>query len=157
MANGLLKAVVIGIATGMRSFLGPALVSRKLCRRAEDKRDSGPYRFLADERIAVLMNICLAGELIADKTPWIMDRTDAMPLAFRAVSGAVSGAAICQAEHEDARIGALAGGIAALASAHACFQIRRSITKDVGCPDAVIAVIEDAVALAAGHYAVSEI
>ena len=98
------------------------------------------------------MKIMAGGELIGDKTNFIPNRTDPGPLAFRAISGSVCGAALCTAENKSACPGAIVGGLAAVLSAHVFFLLRRRLNEETSIPDTVIALAEDSVALGVGSF-----
>lgn len=135
MANGLAKAVMIGVAAGMRCFLAPALLFGN-----DPEKDGVP----ALGRLAI--TVLAAGELVGDKTSYIGNRTDPGPLLGRVISGAVCGAVVSKRSGDDQVIGLLAGGIAAFASAHTCYLTRRELAKATGTPDIVLALAEDAAA-----------
>ncbi|NOT49048.1 MAG: DUF4126 domain-containing protein [Acidobacteria bacterium] len=139
MANGLAKAVMIGVAAGMRCFLAPAMLMRG---RREETCDG---RFCSVSRTSIIA--LAAAELVGDKTSYIGNRTDAGPLFGRAVSGAVCGAIVSKQNGGDSIGGLVAGGLAAIASAHACYLTRRELARLTGTPDIVLALAEDAAAL----------
>lgn len=138
MATGLIKAFVIGAAAGMRCFLAPAVLMKE--RRDEDC--DGAICSLSRTSVTALA----VAELIGDKTPYIGNRTDPGPLLGRVVSGAVCGAVVSRTNGGDAYIGLLVGGLAAFASAHACYLTRRELARVSGSPDIVLALTEDAAA-----------
>ncbi len=152
MANAYLKAVTIGVIAGMRSFSAPALVSDHFVHENLPEIANSNLSFMALPKTAFILKIMAAGELLADKSTFIPNRTDPGPLAFRAVSGAVCGAAFCTAENKRADLGAIVGGLAAVLSAHAFFLLRRKLTEETSLPDTVIALAEDSVALSVGAF-----
>jgi uncharacterized membrane protein len=86
--------------------------------------------------------------MIADKFPGIPSRTDAPPLIFRAISGAVCGYAICGPGRSKTNryIAAAVGAAAALAAAWAGAEYR----KRVKLPSLPAALLEDAVVAGSG-------
>jgi uncharacterized membrane protein len=103
--------------------------------------------------IAVGLLTALAiGELIADKHPKMPDRTAPPGLIARFVSGGFSGAVICSAAGYDILTGIIVGGIGSLAGAFAGFEIRRLLTRDLSLPNLLVALTEDAVAIALGLF-----
>ena len=91
-----LLAFGIGLVTGLRSMTGPALV----CWAAhlgwlnlEDAR----LAFMESTVATYGFSALALGELVADKLPFIPNRTSPGPLFGRVVLGALSGAAICVA------------------------------------------------------------
>ena len=94
----------------MRSMAGPAV--------------------LAYERGGLLKNVLgllAAGEMVADKTPWVGNRIDPAPLAGRAVLGAIVGGAIAYDTDQNVVFGGLLGAAAAVAAAHLAFHARRRL------------------------------
>lgn len=118
------KVVTGGAVTGMRSMSGAAA--------------------LAMDRGAMLGRIVpalAAAEMMADKTSLVPDRIDPLPLAGRAVLGALVGGVIA-GETEDGAwaAGALLGATAAVMTAHLAYQVRRRLPL----PGAIAGMLEDA-------------
>lgn len=101
------RIVVLGALTGVRSMAGLAAFTL-------------PRQGLARP----LMALAAVSEMIVDKTPVVGNRTDAAPLAGRAVIGAVIGALIAREEEQNAIAGLVLGATAALAAAHLAYQAR---------------------------------
>ena len=59
-----------------------------------------------------------AGEMMADKTSFVGNRTDPMPQAGRAVIGALVGGIIARQDRQSVWLGAVIGGAAAVAATH---------------------------------------
>jgi uncharacterized membrane protein len=78
------------------------------------------------------------------------NRTDAPGLIARAGSGAFVGATICKAKGRSTVSGALIGAAAAISSAFAGYHLRRAAVRELGLPDAVVALVEDAVVVGGG-------
>lgn len=136
----LARAAALGAITGMRSMLGPAVVSHHLSREAAT---GGPLtRTLAKPASAAALKLLAAGELAADKSPRIPPRTAPAPLAVRAFAGAACGALVGGPVH------ALIGAACAVAAAAAGASLRRRASTR-GIPDVFAALAEDAAALAA--------
>ena len=122
----------MGAVCGLRTFTGPAIVA-------------GP----AHRNVLVLL---AAGELIADKLPFMPNRTDPPSLAARFISGAICGMAVAGRRKRGERIlSGIVGGTAALAAAYAGLQYRRHVKL----PSLPAALLEDAVAVGAGTAIVS--
>lgn len=147
MANGLGKAVLIGVVAGMRAFLAPAAVSG----RTDGDECDTPLCTVTNTAI----NLLSAGELVADKSPLVWDRTDFLPLAGRVASGEICGSIVSRRNGDSPVLGAIVGGAAAYASAHACYLTRTKLAEATGAPDAMLAVAEDALASALAAKAVS--
>jgi uncharacterized membrane protein len=68
--------------------------------------------------------LATAGEMIADKSARIGDRTDPLPLAGRAALGALVGVLVAREQRQDLVLGAFLGGCTAVAAAHLAYQAR---------------------------------
>ncbi len=152
MANLYVKAILLGIVAGMRTFAAPAIVGRHFSQNRSEELDDSALGFIAGDNLQTLIKVAAAGELIADKFSFIGNRTDIAPLAARAISGAVCGAAIFKAGNDEAFTGAAVGAISALVSAQVCYEIRHELSA-AGIPDRITAAAEDAIALTAGSQA----
>jgi uncharacterized membrane protein len=120
----------MGAVCGLRTFTGPAIVM--------------PHR----TSLAWLA----AGELIADKLPFMPNRTDPPSLAARFIAGAICGMAIAGRRKRSEKIlSGIVGGTAAIAAAYAGYQYR----KHVKLPSLAAALLEDAVAVGVGKAIVS--
>ena len=118
--------------TGMRSMSGPAALA--LAR-------GGILR--------PLLGVLAAGEMVADKTSFVGDRTDAVPLAGRAVMGALVGGLLARERGGSALLGGAIGAAPAIAAAHLAFQMRKRLPFS----SSVNGLIEDGiVAAVAGSY-----
>jgi uncharacterized membrane protein len=147
MGNGVGKALLIGVVAGMRAFLAPAVVSAT----TESETCQTRACTLTNSALTVLS----AGEFIADKTPLVWDRIAFLPLAGRVASGAICGSIVSRRSGDSPLIGAVVGGAAAYASAHACYLTRTKLAEATGAPDAILAIAEDALASALAVKAVS--
>jgi uncharacterized membrane protein len=103
------RIVVLGTLTGMRSMAGLATLA------------------LPHPGLRPVMALAAAGEMIADKTPLVGDRVDALPLAGRAIIGALVGAWIAREEGQNALLGGMVGSATALAAAHLAYQGRKRL------------------------------
>lgn len=145
-----LQAVGMGAVAGMRSMSAPALVSHQLTDNHSDALDKAGLSFMADPNVAAGLKILAAGEMVADKTPWIPDRTHPVSLVGRATSGALVGAALCAKRGESCEIGGLLGALSALAATYAMYHFRTWASKEWDVPDAVLGVVEDVLVVSAG-------
>lgn len=145
----LLLASALGTLSGMRSMSGPlfgALV------RSLNEDESGPLsdRLNGKKAVSTLAALALA-EIVADKMPGIGDRTAPLPLFGRMAAGALAGAMVCGKNDTD-RIAMTvsAGVVAAIAGTFAAHQLRRSLSENVGIPDTLLALAEDALVYGSG-------
>jgi uncharacterized membrane protein len=149
-----LLAFGIGVVTGLRSMTGPALV----CWAAHLG-----WRNLEESRLALMgstgatyaFSAFAIGELIADKLPFIPNRTSPGPLFGRVVLGALCGATLCAASSDSVAVGAILGGVGGLAGAFGGYQARAGLVAKLHCPDWVVAVLEDVLAVGGGLFLVS--
>lgn len=141
-------AAGVGTIAGMRSMAAPALVSRRLSQQTVRRRDAVP--FLSSSRAATLLTALAAGEMVADKTPFVPDRVAPMALAGRALSGALTAAAVAGRRGKVSLGAALIASAAAVGSAFCAYTLRRAAGRSTRVPDAVFGLVEDAIVLAAG-------
>ena len=125
----LVRALGFGALTGVRSMAGPAALA-----------------FESDGPVKNVVGLLAAGEMIADKTPFVGDRIDAAPLAARAVMGGIVGAVVAYEARESVWLGGLIGASAAIAAAHLAYRLRKRlpVSNPIG------GAIEDAVVIGLG-------
>lgn len=161
--RGLDTALGLGVATGMRTFVGAAVLATGLHEpggRAAALRRRLPFRSGPGPLEAALrrgdvrhgLQALAASELVADKLPGIPDRTRVGPLVARALVGAALGWAVARSDVRP--VAALAAGCGAIAGAFAGNRARRLLTTRAGLPDLAVAVVEDAAAVALASAAV---
>jgi len=149
-----LSAFGIGIVAGLRSMTAPAVVSWAAHLHRLDLRDS--RLALLGSSIAVFTISALGlGELIADKLPFVPNRTSPLPMALRILSGAICGAALCVSADRLILEGTLLGALGASNGAVTGFHVRRLLVKYLKIKDTAIALAEDAIAIGAGLFLVS--
>jgi len=125
------RTVALGAITGMRTTAGAATLA-----------------YEHGGTVGKLFALLAAGEMIADKLPFVGDRIDPGPLAGRALMGAAVGAAVAYEDHDNLVVGGLIGAATAVAVAHLAFHVRKRLAHD----NPIGGTIEDAVVmgLAAG-------
>lgn len=125
----LVRAMGFGALTGVRSMAGPAALAFE---------GSGPVKNV--------VGLLAAGEMIADKTPYVGDRIDAAPLAARAVMGGIVGGVVAYEARDSVLLGGVLGAAAAIAAAHLAYRLRKSlpVSNPIG------GAIEDAVVIGLG-------
>lgn len=139
-------AIGLGAVAGLRSMTAPAFLSRHLARHRSGVAGMG--RVLAMRPVPALSAAAAAGEMAADKTPFVPDRTDPVPLMGRVGMGVLMGVAVAGRRGGSGVAAGLAGGAAALAATFGGYHLRRA-ASEAGLPDAAAAVAEDAVAIVA--------
>lgn len=148
-----LSAVVLGFSCGLRSALGPALLSRAAFRGQLRGLEDTPFAFVASRRLSQVLILLAAGEMVADKTPVVPSRTAPPILLGRAVSGAASGAAISLAGKSSGRTGAVLGGASAIIAAIAGTRLRVAVGQRPSVPSLLPGLMEDALAVGIGLLA----
>ncbi len=143
--------VGLGLVAGMRTFSAPALLSTHLARRQPQPGLGPPLNALASRRAATLLSLLAMGELAGDKLPMTPARIEPPGLAGRALSGALVGATLAEAEGLPRATGALLGGLAALGGAFAAYHLRRRLGQRTRVPDPVLGGVEDAIAVGGGY------
>ena len=125
----LFRAIGFGALTGVRSMAGPAALA-----------------FESDGPVKNVVGMLAAGEMIADKTPFVGDRIDAAPLAARAVMGGIVGGVVAYEADDSVLVGGVLGASAAIAAAHLAYRLRKRlpVSNPVG------GAIEDAFVLGLG-------
>lgn len=136
--------------------MAPALVSYKLAHATPNPLPDSPLHFMTSSKTATTFAVLAGGELIGDKLPNTPDRTVLPQLSGRLVSGALSGAALTEADGQPLAYGAVLGALGAVAGTVAFFQLRHWLTHEKGLPDPWVAVAEDALALGAGWLTINE-
>ena len=141
-----LIAYGIGAVCGSRSLLAPALIANTSSR---PWALGGPLAAAASLPLGrAVMTAMATAELIADKSGRIPPRTDALPLAGRLATGALSAAACA---HPTQRVpAAVAGALGAYTGTYLVFLLRRFATTRLGVPNVVAGAAEDALAIGLG-------
>ncbi|MBD2756366.1 DUF4126 domain-containing protein [Spirosoma validum] len=145
-----LKAFQIGVIAGMRAMAAPALLSHKLVRTIPAKEPQKPIHYLTLPPVSLGLKVVAAGEMIADKLPNAPNRTSPPQFIARVASGATCGAFLSEVEGQPAPYGALAGGLGAAVGTLVFFNLRRWLDHDLGIPDTVGALAEDALVIGVG-------
>ena len=156
MIRTYINAFQIGVIAGMRSMMAPALVSHKLSHTTPNPLPDSPLHFITSSKAATTFAVLASGELIGDKLPNTPNRTAFPQVSGRIVAGALSGAALTEADGQPLAYGAVLGAVGAVVGTFAFFQLRHWLTHEKDLPDAFIAIAEDALAIGAGWLIVNE-
>jgi uncharacterized membrane protein len=135
-------------------MMAPAVISWAARRRGVDLENT-PFSAFKGPGIGRTAAALVLGEMIADKTPFVPDRTDSVALLGRAVSGGAAGAAVFRSQKQSMIVGALVGAAAAVGSAYATYHLRKKAAQYFQVSDRVVAIVEDGIALTAGVIAIS--
>ena len=147
-------AFLIGVISGLRTFTAPATVAWGLHLRWLTVGSSW-LAFMGSTAAVIIFSVLAFAELVADKLPSTPSRTSARGLSGRFVFGAFAGAILATAGGESWIIGAVLGGVGGIAGAFAGHWVRTRAVKALKCPDFVIAILEDAVAICGGLFIAS--
>lgn len=142
-------AAAFGFIAGMRSMAAPAFLSHYLSRRAPFRR-GGATRFLGSRGTSTVLKMLAAGEMVADKTPFVPDRIELPAVSGRAISGALCGYVVSDLRGGSRLGGALTGSAAAICSTFVAYNARKAAGTSCGVPDPLLGVAEDMVVLSAG-------
>jgi uncharacterized membrane protein len=150
----LLFAFALGMCAGLRSMIAPAAIAWASQFSLAELRQTN-LSFLAAPATAYIFTALACAELVGDKLPFTPSRLTIGPLAGRVVMGALCGMALFSAVHQSMPIGGMAGGLGAGAGAYIGYHVRRALTMRAKLPDFLVALVEDAVAIAGAIYVVS--
>jgi uncharacterized membrane protein len=147
-------AFAIGIVAGLRTMTAPAAVSWAARLKWIDLENTG-LAFLGYAATPYIFSVLALAEWVNDKLPKTPSRKAPGPFIGRIVFGAFSGAALCSAGKQSPVIGALVGGLGAVAGTLGGYEARTRLVKALHVPDFVIALLEDALAICSGLFLVS--
>jgi len=150
----LLLSFLIGVIAGLRTMTAPALVAWAANRHWLNLLNS-PLALMASTAAVVIFTLGALGELVVDKLPSTPNRTKPLGLIGRSVLGGLSGAAIAASGAQSIALGTLLGATGAITGAFAGYEVRKRLMRALKVPDFVIAILEDAVAIAGGLLIVS--
>jgi uncharacterized membrane protein len=144
------QVVGLGLLAGMRTSSAPAITSHILSRQRSRQLEKSSLAFMQSNKVATVMKLFVAAELIADKLPSTANRIKPVGLVARCLSGALAGASIYKASGYNVMEGMILGTSAALASTFCSFLLRKSIVKQTRIFDPLIGALEDALVIGAG-------
>jgi uncharacterized membrane protein len=142
------RPALLGAATGLRSQIGVAAV---LVAAGEEGRQHLPERL---QRASALRSalIALATEILTDKTRFAKDRMSPGSLAARLVLAGYAAHALASVEERPAGNDVVVAALSALAAAKVGHDLRALLARRM--PDRLVALAEDAVAVALAALAV---
>ncbi len=148
------RALTIGVVVGLRSMTPLAILAlRRDSSPASARWRDWPVLNSGKGRGGLIMTGL--GETVGDKLPTAPSRLKPLPLTGRMVFGGVAGAAIGSESKgtQPMLIGALIGAIGGLLGSFAGYHIRHAIVSGTKLPDLVVALGEDAIAIALAAHA----
>jgi uncharacterized membrane protein len=96
-------------------------------------------------------------EIVNDKLPKTPARTAAVSFGARIVMGILSASALAMAGGGSIPVSAVSGVVGAVVGTYGGYFARTGAVKALGSPDFVIALVEDAVAIAGALFLVSRL
>jgi uncharacterized membrane protein len=150
----LLLAFLIGVVAGLRALTAPAAVSWAARLQWLDL-DRTPLSLMGSTVAVSVFTLVALGELVADKLPSTPARTALPGLIGRIVFGGLCGACLAAAGTASMVAGTVLGAAGGVAGAFGGYEARTRLVRALKVPDAVVACVEDAVAIGAGLYIVS--
>ena len=140
----LLAIPLLGVATGLRS-LTPMAVLCWFAYLGYLPVDGTWASWTGRLSVAVVLTVLAVGELVADKFPWIPNRTAPGPLIWRLVLGGLAGSITATAMDGPGLEGVLLGVVGAGLGAFGGFMIRHDLRETFLCADWPVAVAEDVI------------
>lgn len=141
------RAAALGALSGMRSMSGPAALGMRL---GHERPRSRAARMMTDQTVTRMLPAFAVAEMLADKLPFIPNRTDALPLAGRALMGALVGGVLARQERSSVWLGSIIGAVTAVAVAHIAYHARRYAREHTALPDTALAMLEDGIVMGIG-------
>ena len=152
----LLLCLLLGFCNGLRSLTAPAAV----CWAAHLgwlNFAGTRFSFLHSRITLIVLTILAVLELVGDKLPQTPPRTAPLGLIARMVLGTWCGIALAMGSGHAFLAPALAGFVGALAGTFAGYHARRALVRQSHLPDFVVALAEDAIAIAGSLLIVSHV
>ncbi len=136
--NPFVRAGLLGAISGIRSV--SALTFAGIDARQNDRDlDATPFSWLCSENFSTLLVLSAAGEMLLDKTPFLPNRIDPLPLLGRVFLGGAAGAVVFLEEKQSPLVGAVVAGVASVASTQVSFRVRRALSRKLPGPVAGLA------------------
>jgi len=149
----LLLAFLIGVLAGLRSLTPPAVTA--WAAHLGWLKLPGALALVGSVPAVAILTLLAAGELVADKRPWIPNRISIPGLFARIVLGKFAGACIATAGGQSVWLGAACGAVGGIAGAFAGYYARTRSVKALGKPDIYVALVEDVICVAGCLWIVS--
>jgi uncharacterized membrane protein len=142
----LVLAFLIGLFAGLRSLTAPATTA--WAAYLGWLKLQGALVLIGSTPSVAIFTLLALVELVTDKLPQTPNRTSAPGLIARIVMGGLTGACVAAGGGQGVFLGAMTGGVGAIAGCFGGFQARTGLVKALGTRDFYVAVIEDLVAIA---------
>lgn len=149
----LLLPFLIGFFAGLRSLTAPATVAWAVY--LGWLRIESPLSLIGSLPSVIVFTLLAIGEFVADKLPRAPNRTDALGVAARIVTGGLAGACVSVGLGYGAIAGALLGAGGGVAGCYIGFYARTRLAKAAGTRAIFVALAEDLIALGGCVWIVS--
>ena len=156
MISTYLKAIQLGVLAGMRAAMAPAFVSHYVSHQPASGTDSQLLHLFRSSTTANVTKVMALGEIVGDKMPNTPDRIEPAGIVGRIISGATCGAVLSEAEKEEVKLGAVMGGVGAVAGSYAFFYLRKWVHEEKGIEDVWLGFAEDLLAIALGTQTIHQ-
>lgn len=148
-------AAQLGVATGIRSMTPLAAITQAAASGRLSFPQGTSLNFLSRPEVATLCLVMVAGEIAADASLPVPNRTSPLPLAGRIGIGALAGAAIVASQGQPPLPGGAAGGLGAFVGSFAGYGARMVLVHKVGVPDFLAGLMGSALCAGIARRAVS--
>ena len=149
----LLLSFLIGFFAGLRSLTPPAVTA--WAAHLGWLKLERPFSLVGSMGSVIILSLLAVAELVADKLPKTPNRTAAVGLSARILTGAFTGACIAESGANSAIFGAVLGIAGALAGTYIGYKARTGIVKALAAPDIFIALAEDLIAIGGSLFVAS--
>ncbi|MCG5053092.1 MAG: DUF1990 family protein [Myxococcales bacterium] len=146
-------SVALGAVTGLRSMMGPALVSRWLRAHPTHPCWTRTATLMATPVLAHALSLLAWAELAMDKLPAAPSRMAPLPLAGRAAMGMLVGLVLGGRRSRARRVAAGAGAMSAVGAACLAHRVRALAAPRGKRTSFATALLEDVIAFGIGHAA----
>ena len=149
----LFLALLVGICNGLRTFTPPAVVA--WAAHLGWLKLEGTLAMVGSLPAVVVFTVLAGAELVADKMPWIPNRTSIVGLLVRIIMGKLTGMCIAVAGGQSMWLGAVCGIGGAVAGTFGGYYARTRLVRALGKPDIYVALVEDLICVAASLWIVT--
>jgi uncharacterized membrane protein len=150
----LLFVFAIGVIAGLRSLTAPADTAWAAYLGWLHVVGT-PFKFMGSVITVAIFTVLAVVELVTDKLPTTPSRLAPPGLGARIVMGGLSGTTVAAAGGQSWIVGAVLGALGGVVGAWVGYQVRSRLVGALKCPDIVIAVAEDLVAICGGLFLLS--
>lgn len=142
----LIALPMLGIVTGLRTFTPMAALCWFAWSRALPLDDTWAF-WAAKLAVAIVFTVLAICELVADKQPWIPDRTRLYSVVAKLFLGGLLGAIVATGLDGAVIEGIILGVLGVLVGTYGGFLIRRDLVQKANLQDWHVAMAEDAIAI----------